>query len=130
MFAAPELRAWWAYGRTATWETTVTSLRVPMSDGIELDRDLTRPSCDGLPLDGRFPGLVVELTPYAAMRQLCNLEAAWFAARGYVAVAGNIRGTGESSGEWMHAMSSQDGRDARDLVEWLATQPFCDGQVG
>jgi hypothetical protein len=130
MFTAPEIRDWWSYGRLATWETTTTPVRVPMSDGVELDCDLTRPSRGGLSLDGLFPGLVVELTPYAAMRGLCNLEAAWFAARGYVALVGNIRGTGESAGEWMHAMSSQDGRDARDLVEWLAMQPFCDGQVG
>jgi predicted acyl esterase len=27
-------------------------------------------------------------------------------------------------------MSSQDGRDAHDLVEWLAVQPFSDGRIG
>jgi len=50
--------------------------------------------------------------------------------RGYVAVVGNVRGTGESGGVWQHAMASQDGRDAASLVEWLAAQPFCDGRVG
>lgn len=130
MFAAEAMRTWWSYCRAGTFETTVTPARVQMADGVELACDLIRPSADGVALEGPFPGLVVELTPYAAMRDLCNLEAAWFAARGYVCVVGNVRGTGESGGEWMHAMSSQDGRDARDLVEWLARQPFCNGQVG
>jgi predicted acyl esterase len=121
MFTAPEIRRWWSYNRPAGWETMVTALRVSMSDGIELDCDLVCPGRDGLPVDGPFPGLVFELTPYAVMRDLCILEASWFAARGYVAVVGNVRGTGDSGGEWMHAMSGQDGLDAR--TWWNGSRP-------
>ena len=130
MTAVPGLDEWWGYGRRAEHDTVMTSLMVAMPDGTELQCDLTRPARDDQPLDGPFPGLVVELTPYHLARELWNLEAAWFAARGYVCVVGNIRGTGDSGGTWQHAMSSQDGRDAAALVEWLAAQACCDGRVG
>ncbi len=130
MLSDPQMRAWWTYRRRPEFEAVVTPVRVPMSDGAELDCDLIRPSRDGAPLDGPFPGMVVELTPYAVVRDMWNQEATWFTTRGYVTVVGSVRGTGESGGTWQHAMSSQDGRDAAQVVEWLASQPFCDGRIG
>jgi predicted acyl esterase len=130
MAEVPEIDAWWRYTRPATYDTVVTPVMVPMADGTRLQCDLSRPARDGQPVEGRFPGLVVELTPYALARPLWNQEAEWFAARGYNALVGNLRGTGGSEGTWQHAMASQDGRDARDLVEWLAEQPFSDGRIG
>ena len=122
--------AWWAYDRPAEFETVRTGLDVDMSDGTPLDCSLLRPGLDGAPAPGEFPGLVVELTPYVQMRSGFENEAAYFAERGYNALVCNVRGTGESGGTWGNAMSAQDGRDAYDLVEWLATQSFSDGRIG
>ena len=48
---------------------------------------------------------------------------------GYVHVIGDVRGTGDSGGEY-RGFFDTDGRDGYDLVEWIADQPWCDGQVG
>ena len=125
-----QTRAWWSYSREPTYESVRSSVRVPVEDGTELDCSLVRPARAGAPADGRFPGLVVEFTPYAVIRPIYENVAAYFATRGYNALVCNVRGTGASGGTWQHAMSPQDGRDARDLVEWLAAQPFSDGRIG
>ena len=48
----------------------------------------------------------------------------FFVSRGYVHVIGSPRGVGKSEGggsrEW----------DCYDLIEWIAAQPWCDGNVG
>jgi putative CocE/NonD family hydrolase len=80
--------------------------------------------------DTKFPGLVIELTPYVMLEAVYQAEAHYFVSRGYNALVCTLRGTGRSGGAWQHAMSSQDGRDAHDLVEWLAVQPFSDGRIG
>lgn len=48
---------------------------------------------------------------------------------GYVHVVGDVRGTGDSEGEYSGFFDT-DGRDGYDLVEWIAEQSWCDGQVG
>jgi uncharacterized protein len=126
----PTIAAWLSYSRPAEYEVALRRVRVAMPDGVELDCHLSQPACDGTPLDGPFPGLVAEMTPYALLRDMLNDEASWYAARGYMVLVASVRGTGTSGGEWMHAMSSQDGRDAADLVEWLGERPACDGRVG
>ncbi len=48
----------------------------------------------------------------------------FFVSRGYVHVIGSPRGVGKSDGggsrQW----------DSYDLIEWIAVQPWCDGNVG
>ena len=41
-----------------------------------------------------------------------------------------LRGVGGSGGRWDHGSFRQAGRDAHDLIEWLAAQPFSDGRIG
>ena len=48
----------------------------------------------------------------------------FFVARGYVHVIGNPRGIGKSEGGGSRAF------DSYDLIEWIAAQPWCDGNVG
>jgi predicted acyl esterase len=122
--------AWWGYDRPAEYGSVRTQVQVPMADGTRLDATLVRPAVDGEAAPGPFPGLVVEFTPYHLLRGVFLAEARYFAERGYVAVVANLRGTGQSEGTWQHAMSPQDGRDARDLVEWLAAHPSTDGRIG
>lgn len=124
------VEAWWDYDRPAEFGAVTTPVQVTVTDGTRLGCSLVRPAVDGAPAPGRHPGLVVELTPYAALRGGFEGEAAWFAERGYDGLVCNLRGTGASEGTWQHAMSPQDGRDAADLVEWLAAQPHSDGRIG
>jgi predicted acyl esterase len=104
---------------------------IPMRDGIELLADVHRP--DG---DGRFPALL-SASPYP--RQIQDLGAPmgfieagatdFFVPRGYAHVIANVRGTGGSGGEFTF-LDPTERRDLHELVEWVAAQPWCDGNVG
>ncbi len=113
-----------------TYEVVGTIVDVPVRDGITIACDLRRPAREGVPVDGQFPGLVVEFTPYVVLRDFFLGEADFFAARGYVALVPILRGVGASGGRWEYGSFRQAGRDAHDLVEWLAVQSFSDGRVG
>ena len=121
---------WWSYARPAIHEVLGSVVDVPVRDAITIACELRRPAHDGVPLDGPFPGLVVEFTPYVVLRDFFVSEADFFASRGYVALVPILRGVGASGGAWEHGSFRQCGRDAHDLVEWLATRPFSDGRVG
>lgn len=104
---------------------------VPMRDGARLLADVHRPDADG-----RFPALVAA-SPYP--RQIQDLGAPmgfieagatdFWVPRGYVHVIANVRGTGGSDGEFGF-FDGQERLDMHDLVEWVAAQPWCDGNVG
>jgi uncharacterized protein len=104
---------------------------VAMRDGVELLADVHRPDAEG-----RFPALIAA-SPYP--RQIQDLGAPmgfieagasdFWVPRGYVHVIANLRGTGGSGGTFGF-FDAQERRDLHDLVEWAATQPWCDGNVG
>lgn len=104
---------------------------VLMRDGVNLLADIHRPA-----EPGRYPVLVAA-SPYP--RQIQNLGAPagfieagssdFFVPRGYVHVIANIRGTGGSGGTFGF-FDGQERRDMYDLVEWVARQPWSDGNVG
>ncbi len=121
---------WWNYQRPTEYDLVGETIDVAMRDGVTIACELRRPARDGVALDGPFPGLVVEFTPYVILRDFYLGEADFFASRGYVAIVPLMRGVGRSGGEWEHGSFRQGGRDAHDLVEWLATQPYCDGRMG
>ncbi|PYJ13409.1 MAG: hypothetical protein DME93_03555, partial [Verrucomicrobia bacterium] len=52
---------------------------------------------------------------------------AYFASHGYTFALVDVRGRGNSAGEF--EPFANEGRDGHDVVEWLAQQPFCDGKV-
>lgn len=104
---------------------------VEMRDGTLLLADVHRPTGTG-----RFPALIAA-SPYP--RQIQDLGAPmgfieagvtdFWVSRGYVHVIANVRGTGGSGGEFSF-FDAQERRDMYDLVEWVAAQSWCDGNVG
>jgi hypothetical protein len=93
-----------------------------MSDGVLLANDVTLPS-----RQGRFPVVMVR-TPYSKVNDRILHWADFFSDYGYVFVAQDVRGRGDSDGEWEPWVNEfSDGRDA---VEWVAAQPWCNGRVG
>src|SRR4051812_49705164 len=94
--------------------------RVPMRDGVTLAADLT------LPADLPAPAVVLR-TPYGKTGALQSKRAETFAAAGYVAVLVDVRGRGDSDGDF--APYSSDGPDGYDAIEWVAAQDWCDGAV-
>ncbi|HEY2797031.1 MAG TPA: CocE/NonD family hydrolase [Thermoanaerobaculia bacterium] len=100
------------------------NLRVKMRDGVELSADVTRPAAEG-----RFP-VILARTPYTKAgggKDRVELVR-YFASRGYVFVAMDVRGRGDSAGDWVPYRN--DGRDGYDAIEWCAAQPWSTGKVG
>ena len=52
----------------------------------------------------------------------------FFARRGYAHVVCNTRGSGKSDGLWQF-FGPQEHKDCYEIIEWLAKQPWCDGNV-
>ncbi len=121
---------------------TERDIFVPVRDGVKLAINVYRPDAKGkfpalLAMGGYGKDLQEELIP----PQPLNKSAVWdgnieagdttdIVPRGYVHVIADARGTGESEGEYPGMWTSQEGRDGHDLVEWIAKQPWCDGNVG
>ncbi len=115
-------------------------VRVPVDEGITLDCDIFRPDAPG-----RFP-VILTASPYDKPAQSepmvpkaidfdrAFIEAGdfnFYTRRGYVFVIMNIRGTQASDG--VFANRNPDHRTIQDLyeaIEWLAKQPWSDGNVG
>jgi len=114
---------------------TDRSTRAKMRDGVELGMVIVRP--DG---PGRFPA-IMSYNPYRTLTAVKSDYSetdynhrwdgpSWFAERGYAVVYFDVRGTGNSGGSTQEVYAPQERRDAYDMVEWLAQQPWCDGNVG
>ncbi len=110
---------------------TDINAEVAMRDGTTLLADVHRPASDG-----RFPALLAA-SPYPRQMQDFGAPAGFIEAgvtdfwvpRGYVHVIANLRGTCGSGGTFGF-FDGQERRDMYDLVEWVAAQPWCDGNVG
>lgn len=115
---------------------------VPMRDGVRLAIDVYRPDTEG-----KFPALVAmggygkELQDLLIAPQPMKKSAVWdgcieagdtldIVPRGYVHVIADNRGTGFSEGEFQGMWTQQEGEDGYDLIEWIAQQPWCDGNIG
>jgi len=133
---------------TAGGQTIVVhkDLRVPMRDGVRLAADLyhgpddkPRPVLLALsPYGKELQALALTLPPQRRPSPLWDgcIEAGNIAevvAHDYAHVIGDVRGTGASEGEHVgnyNAGGVSLGQDAYDVIEWIAAQPWCDGNVG
>ena len=97
----------------------IWGVKIPMRDGIHLNATIYKPKSDQ-PVPAIFT-----LTPYIA--DSYHPRAAYFAQHGYVFALVDCRGRGNSEGIFEPFI--QDSNDGHDVVEWLAEQPWCDGQV-
>ncbi len=57
-------------------------------------------------------------------------ELDFFTSRGYVVAVAEMRGSGASFGHRAIDRGPQIGRDGRDVVDWIARQPWSNGRVG
>jgi putative CocE/NonD family hydrolase len=93
---------------------------VPMRDGVHLATDIHLPA-----KEGKFPAILWR-TPYNKVTQ--GQGAQRYTRYGYGVVTQDVRGRFASEGHWR--MLVDDPNDGYDTVEWIAQQPWSDGQVG
>ena len=112
---------------------------VTMRDGVQVCVDIYRPDAKG-----KFPGLL-SISNYGKTSQKlptnpvfqpsdyvrgtggheCG-EQNYFVPRGYVQVIPDVRGLGKSEGEFAGDWY----KDGYDIIEWMATQDWCNGNIG
>jgi len=99
------------------------AVKIPMRDKVELNATLYLPKTpDGSP--PKTP-VIFTLTPYIS--DSYHARAAYFALHGYTFALVDVRGRGNSGGEF--EPFANEPRDGHDVVEWLAKQSVCDGKV-
>jgi len=118
-----------SYGRSAQFSETAVAkdVHVPLRDGSHLACDLHRPGREGSPAPGRYPGIVMEYTAYAATKDVVSVD--YYVLRGYNVLVCDARGSGSSPGD-LDPFSPQEQRDNYDAIEWFAAQPWSTGKVG
>jgi predicted acyl esterase len=114
---------------------------VPMRDGIIIYTDIYRPDgATDVPAivpwspygkrvsylgEGPMPG-VPAVSP---MTKFEGPDPAYWCKHGYAVINIDARGVGNSQGDILQFCTGE-GRDAHDLIEWVAAQDWCNGKVG
>jgi putative CocE/NonD family hydrolase len=95
-------------------------VKIAMRDGVQLSATVYLPQGHSKPTPALFT-----LTPYIA--QTYHEVGMDFAAHGYPFLTVDVRGRGNSEGHFRPMI--QEAQDGYDIVEWLARQSYCNGQV-
>ncbi|MBN1351602.1 CocE/NonD family hydrolase [candidate division KSB1 bacterium] len=113
-----------------------TSQYVPMPDGTQIAVDFFLPAQG--PDQATFPVLFL-YTPYQRAQldrktgKISDLSskgwARWMLTKGYALICADMRGTGASTG-WLMDFMPQLWSDGKEVVDWIAAQTWCDGNVG
>jgi putative CocE/NonD family hydrolase len=101
------------------------NLPLMLRDGTFTYVDVFRPDAAG-----PFPGLL-QRTPYdksSPMSRVESLDAVRAAMSGYAVVIQDVRGRHSSDGEFTPFVDEMN--DGHDSVEWVSSQPWCNGKVG
>lgn len=106
----------------------IRNVRIPMRDNTLLAADLFVPA-DAAPSD-RYP-VVLEYIPYRKDDADLTVRRHYLVlpGSGYVVARVDVRGTGMSHGISVDEYTRREQQDGFEVVEWLASRPWCDGHV-
>jgi putative CocE/NonD family hydrolase len=108
-------------------------VKVTMRDGVRISLCIYRPA------DGRPAPALLAASPY--QHEFDNVPAfplfpwretgpvEWYVAHGYAYVHADVRGSGQSEGEFGF-MDRTEQEDYVELIAWIARQPWCTGKIG
>jgi putative CocE/NonD family hydrolase len=97
---------------------------IPMRDGVRLYADIYKP-----PATGKFPVVLIRL-PYGKGEYYTYMPAygRFWPKKGYVCLIQDVRGKWASEGDFQALANEIE--DGYDTLEWIARQPWCDGNIG
>lgn len=98
----------------------IWGVKIPMRDAVHLNATVYRPHGQKDPLP-----VVFTFTPYIG--DSYTDRAMYFATHGYVYALVDVRGRGNSQGDF--EPFANEGRDGYDVTEWFAKQPYCNGKI-
>lgn len=96
------------------------NVMISMRDKVRLATDIYRPK------EVKKAPVILIRTPYK--KEMAELDARYFARRGYVCAVQDCRGRFSSEGVWEPFVNEP--YDGHDTIEWLAVQPWSNGKVG
>lgn len=97
------------------------NVMIPMRDGTLLAANVYKPQAEG-----SYPVILLR-TPYGKPGASWG-EAKRYTEAGFVMVAQDCRGRGDSEGDWDPFRYDPD--DGFDTQEWVGQQPWCNGKIG
>lgn len=107
----------------------IENIWIPMPDGARLAARVWLPEdAEADPV----PGLL-EFLPYRkgdGTTYRDSLRQPYYAGHGYAVLRVDMRGSGDSDGVLLDEYTTQEHDDALSVIDWIATQPWCDGNVG
>ncbi|ROO30170.1 CocE/NonD family hydrolase [Salinisphaera orenii] len=107
----------------------VDGVWITMADGVRLAARIWMPEdAESEPVPA-----ILEYIPYRKSdhtRARDDLNHPYFAGHGYASIRVDIRGSGDSEGVLTDEYTSQELEDGVRIIDWLAGQPWCDGNVG
>ncbi|MGE0001238.1 MAG: CocE/NonD family hydrolase [Fimbriimonadaceae bacterium] len=106
--------------RTLYKTRTLSGVKAKLRDGTTLVADVTLPD-----RPGKWP-LILVRTCYG--RGISMLQAEFFASRGYAFMAQDVRGRGDSEGDFDPLVT--EAADGYDTLEWITAQEWSNGRVG
>jgi len=95
-----------------------------MRDGIKIALDIYKPADE----KGPWP-VMLAYSPFPKERIFESAKPGFYCSHGYVCVQASERGSGFNQGRF-NLHGAQAAQDGYDLVEWIAGQPWCTGNVG
>ncbi len=104
-------------------------LGITLSNGCRLSARVWRPldaAQDPVPV-------ILEYLPYRKRDGTCARDALthpYFAKRGYACLRVDMRGNGDSEGLMEDEYTAQEQADAVEVINWVAAQDWCNGNVG
>ena len=114
-----------------------TSQYLTMRDGVRIAIDIIRPAKRGKLTEERLPVIWSHDRYRRASLRDGKVDSGAdsplfqsFIRYGYILADADVRGSGASFGTWTGIFTPEESRDAYEITEWLASQSWCDGNVG
>jgi hypothetical protein len=109
--------------------TEIPHTWIPLSDGCRLAARVWHPGgADERPVPAILEYIPYRKRDFTAVRD--GTIHRYFAEHGYAAVRVDLRGSGDSEGVLTDEYLAQELEDGREVLRWIAQQPWCDGCVG
>lgn len=97
-------------------------IKIEMPDGVKLSAFLTKPT------DKKAYPVILVRNPYISNSFVYEGILPIFAKYGYATILVEVRGSQTSEGEWLPFENEI--RDGQDVLDWIAAQDWCDGNIG
>lgn len=100
-------------------EVRFSNEKMMLSDGVKLSTDIYLPEAEG-----SYPVVMIR-TPYGKFQM--DFYGEFFAKNGYAVVVQDVRGEYESEGEFYPFINEK--KDGLEVLDWIAGQPWCNGDI-